>query len=387
MKLSQQLLFFGIIFSVYGLINFYIIRRALLVVPESYKSLFIITSVIIILSFIAGRFLERISINFFSDTLVWIGSFWIAFMFYFFLVLVVIDLLRLINLIIPFFPAFVTINIEKTRRITALIVLVLVTVTVVGGYINTKVIITKTYKMKIYKHAGELKSLNIAMASDIHLGTINGKSFLNKLVTEIDKLNPDIILLAGDIIDEDLAAVIKNNVGEELIRLKSKYGVYAITGNHEYIGGVEEAYKYLTAHGVNVLRDDKIKIDNAFYVVGREDRSIKQFAGKQRKELKDLLTGVDKSFPVILMDHQPFGLNEALENNIDLQLSGHTHYGQLWPLNFIIEKIYELSWGYGINGNTHYYVSCGVGGWGPPVRTGSRPEIINFKINFVGPRK
>ena len=107
----------------------------------------------------------------------------------------------------------------------------------------------------------------------------------------------------------------------------------------------------------------------------------------ESKELKDLLTGVDKSFPVILMDHQPFRLNEALENKIDLQLSGHTHYGQLWPLNYVIEKIYELGWGYGINGNTHYYVSCGVGGWGPPVRTGSRPEIINFKIKFVGPRK
>jgi predicted MPP superfamily phosphohydrolase len=387
MKLSQQLLFFGIVFSIYGLISFYIVRRALLVVPESYKSLFVITSVIIILSFIAGRFLERVSVNFISNTLIWIGSFWIAFMFYFFLVLAIIDLLRLINLIVPFFPAFITHNIEKTKRITALIVLILVTVTVVGGYINTKVIITKTYKMKIHKNAGELKFLNIAMASDIHLGTIIGKSFLNKLVTEINKLNPDIILLPGDIIDEDLAAVIKNNIGEELIRLKSKYGVYAITGNHEYIGGVEEAYRYLVAHGVNVLRDEKIKIDNAFYVVGREDRSIRQFAGKQRKELKDLLTGIDKSFPVILMDHQPFKLNEALENEIDLQISGHTHYGQLWPLNFIIEKIYELSWGYGINGNTHYYVSCGVGGWGPPVRTGSRPEIINFKINFVGPRK
>ncbi|MBI5731197.1 MAG: metallophosphoesterase [Ignavibacteriales bacterium] len=387
MKLSQQLLFFGIVFSIYGLISFYIVRRALLVVPESYKSLFVITSVIIILSFIAGRFLERVSVNFISNTLIWIGSFWIAFMFYFFLVLVIIDLLRLINLIIPFFPAFITHNIEKTKRITALIVLILVTVTVVGGYINTKVIITKTYKMKIHKKAGELKFLNIAMASDIHLGTIIGKSFLNKLVTGINKLNPDIILLAGDIIDEDLAAVIKNNIGEELIRLKSKYGVYAITGNHEYIGGVEEAYRYLVAHGVNVLRDEKIKIDNAFYIVGREDRSIRQFAGKQRKELKDLLTGIDKSFPVILMDHQPFKLNEALENEIDLQISGHTHYGQLWPLNFIIEKFYELSWGYGINGNTHYYVSCGVGGWGPPVRTGSRPEIINFKINFVGSKK
>ena len=387
MKFSQQLLFFGIVFSVYGLINFYILRRALVVVPDSYKSFFIITSVIIIISFFAGRFLERISVNFISGTLIWIGSFWIAFMFYFFLILVVIDLLRLINLIIPFFPIFVTRNIEKTKRITALIILILVAVTVIGGYINTRVIITKTYKMKIHKSAGGLKSLNVAMASDIHLGTIFGKSFLNKLVAEINKLNPDIILLAGDIIDEDLAAVIKNNVGEELIRLKSKYGVYAITGNHEYIGGVEEANRYLIAHGITVLRDEKIKIDNAFYVVGREDRSIRQFAGKQRKELKDLLTGVDKLFPVIMMDHQPFKLYEALENEIDLQLSGHTHYGQLWPLNFIIEKIYELGWGYGINGNTHYYISCGVGGWGPPVRTGSRPEIINFKINFVYPKK
>ena len=387
MKLSQQLLFLGIVLSVYGLINFYIYRRALLFIPANYKSLFIISFLVIALSFIAGRFLERVSVNFFSDALIWVGSFWIAFMFYFFLALLVIDLLRLLNFIIPFFPAFITLNIEKTKRITALVVLVLITITVVGGYINTKVIITKTYKMRIHKNAGELKSLNIAMASDIHLGTINGKSFLNKLVIEINKLNPDIILLAGDIIDEDLASVIKNNVGEELIKLKSKYGVYAITGNHEYIGGVEATCKYLIAHGINVLRDEKIKIDNSFYVVGREDRSIRQFAGKQRKELKDLLTGVDKSFPVILMDHQPFGLNEALENDIDLQISGHTHYGQLWPLNFIIEKIYELSWGYGINGNTHYYVSCGVGGWGPPVRTGSRPEIINFKINFVGPRK
>lgn len=387
MKLSQQLIFFGIVLSIYGLINFYIFRRALIIIPANYKPLFTISFVVVVLSFIAGRLLERVSVNFFSDVLVWIGSFWIAFMFYFFLALLVIDLLRLINLVVPFFPAFITHNIEKTKRITAVIVLILVTITVVGGYINTKVIITKTYRMKIHKNAGELKSLNVAMASDIHLGTIIGKSFLSKLVTEINKLNPDIILLAGDIIDEDLAAVIKNNVGEELIRLKSKYGIYAITGNHEYIGGVEDAYRYLTAHGINVLRDEKIKIDNAFYIIGREDRSIKQFAGKQRKELKDLLTGVDKSFPVILMDHQPFGLNEALENNVDLQLSGHTHFGQLWPINFIVEKIYDLSWGYGINGNTHYYVSCGVGGWGPPVRTGSRPEIINFKIKFVGPRK
>lgn len=387
MKLSQQIIFFGIVFTVYGLINYYILRRALSVIPEYYKAFFITCFLIAVLSFFAGRFIERYSVNFLSEVLIWIGSFWIAFMFYFLLCLLVIDLLRLINYIIPFFPSLITKNSVKTKNIVALIVFILTIVSVVGGFINTKMIITKTYKIKIHKDAGNLKSLNIAMASDLHLGSINGPVFLNKVVAEINKLNPDIVLLAGDIIDEDLASVIKFNVGEELIQLKSKYGTYAITGNHEYIGGVEEACKYLSAHNVNVLRDTKLKIDDSFYLIGREDRSIRQFAGEQRKDLKDLMMDVNKSFPIILMDHQPFGLSDAVDNGVDLQFSGHTHYGQLWPLNYIIEKIYDLAWGYRINGNTRYYVSCGVGGWGPPVRTGSRPEIINFKLNFIGTKK
>ena len=385
MKLTQVLLFFGTVLIIYGLINFYLLRRALLIIPESYKTLFITIFIFIVLSFFVGRLLERVSINLISDALVWIGSFWLAFMFYFFLLLIIVDLLRLINHFLPFFPTFITSNIEKTKRITALVVFILVTITVVGGYINTKVIVTKTYSIKIKKNAGALKSLNIVMASDIHLGTIIGKTYLTKLKNQINSLEPDIILLPGDIIDEDLASVIKNNVGEELIQLKSKYGVYGITGNHEYIGGVDAACNYLDNHNVKMLRDTTVKIDNDFYLVGREDRSIRQFSGKQRKDLKEIMKDVDKSLPIILMDHQPFGLNDAQDNEVDLQFSGHTHYGQLWPVNFIVEKIYDLSWGYTVKGNTHYYVSCGVGGWGPPVRTGSRPEIINFKLRFVGP--
>lgn len=387
MKLSQQLIFFGIVFSVYGLINYYILRRGLSVVPESYKTIFLVTGVFVVVSFIAGRFLERVWISFFSDVLIWVGSFWIAFMFYFFLSLVIIDLFRFTNFLIPFFPSFITTNIEKTKRVTALVVLVFVIITVAGGYINTRTINTRTFKFRIGKHAGELSSLNIVMASDLHLGTILGRSFLNDFVNKINALKPDIILLAGDVIDEDINPVIKNNVGEELVRLNSKYGVFAITGNHEYIGGVETAVQYLTAHSINVLRDRYEKVAGSFYVVGREDRSIRQFAGKQRKNLKEILTGIDKSLPIIMMDHQPFGLNEAFENGIDLQLSGHTHNGQLWPINFIIEKIYDLAWGYEVRGDTHYYVSCGVGGWGPPIRTGSRPEIVNFKIKFKEGKK
>lgn len=382
MKLSQALIFFGIVFTIYGLINYYIFRRAVSIVPENYRMLFTYIFIFVVLSYIVGRFLENYWVWYISDFLVWVGAFWIAIMIYTFLFIILIDLFRLVNHFLPFFPSVINQNLQKTKTIVGLVVSIIVFVVVVGGFINTKLIAIKKYSINIDKKAGSLKSLNIVMASDLHLGTINGKMFTYKIVDKINKLNPDIVLLAGDVIDEDIKPVLRDSVGMALLELKSKYGVYAITGNHEYIGGVNDAVKYLTSHKIQMLRDAFVKIDNAFYVVGREDRDSRRFADYKRKELNKLLEGVDKSFPVILMDHQPFKLGEAEQNGIDLQISGHTHNGQIWPFNFIVEKIYELAWGYRIKGNTHYYVSCGVGGWGPPIRTGSRPEIINIKLNF-----
>ena len=175
---------------------------------------------------------------------------------------------------------------------------------------------------------------------------------------------------------------IKQNLGETLRTIKAKYGVFAVTGNHEYIGGVEEAYKYLMDHGIRVLRDEVVTIDGGITLVGREDRSIGSFSGKKRKSLRELMANVDKRFPVILMDHQPIGLNEAVEAGADLQLSGHTHHGQIWPFGYITEAIYEVSWGYKKKGETQFYVSSGVGTWGPPVRLGNTPEIINLRSTF-----
>jgi hypothetical protein len=131
-----------------------------------------------------------------------------------------------------------------------------------------------------------------------------------------------------------------------------------------------------------MLRDQSVKIADSFYLVGREDRSVGRFNGHLRKALPELMAAVDKKYPVILMDHQPFGLNEAVTESVDLQISGHTHYGQIWPLNYIVERIYELAWGYKKIAGTHFYVSNGVGTWGPPVRVGNRPEIINIRLNF-----
>ena len=181
---------------------------------------------------------------------------------------------------------------------------------------------------------------------------------------------------------KDLAPVIQNNLGEYLRQIKAKYGIYAVTGNHEYIGGVEPAVKYLTEHGVNVLRDSAVLIDDSFYIIGREDIRTRGFRGIKRKPLEEIVKFLDRSKPLIMMDHQPFKLEEAEKNGIDLQISGHTHHGQLWPFNFVTKKVYELSWGYKQKGNTHYYVSCGAGTWGPPVKIGNISEIVNIKLNY-----
>lgn len=384
MKISQMIIFFGIVFSVYGLINYYIIRRGLNVIPTEYKTWYLIIIIFLALSYIAGRLLEKIWVSPISIALVYIGSFWLAIMIYLFLQLLIIDVILLIEKYVHFIPSFLTKDINKTKKIVGLSVVLLTIIIVAAGYINKNMIVIKKYNINIKKNAGQLKSLNIVLASDLHLGTINSYGFMYDVSEEINSLNPDIILLAGDIIDEDLAPVIKYDVGEHLLRLKAKYGVYGITGNHEYIGGVESAVEYLKKHNINIIRDKAIKINDSFYLIGREDLSKKQFSGVPRKELVEILKDVDKKLPLIMMDHQPFKLNEAQQNGIDLQVSGHTHNGQLWPFNYIVEKIYEIAWGYRVKDKTHYYVSCGVGGWGPPIRTGSRPEIINIKLNFVG---
>ncbi len=262
-----------------------------------------------------------------------------------------------------------------------------VAIAIVAGYYNAKNPRLKTLEIHIPKSADSLRTLDVAVASDIHLGTIIGNGRLKRIVDKINSLHADLVLFPGDIVDEDLAPVIQQNLGETLRTIKAKYGVFAVTGNHEYIGGVEDACKYLTDHGIRVLRDEVVTVDGSITLVGREDRSSSQFAGKKRKPLMELMANVDKRFPIILMDHQPIGLNEAVDAGVDLQLSGHTHHGQIWPFNWITEAIYEVSWGYKKKNQTQFYVSSGVGTWGPPVRLGNTPEIINLRITFgpLGP--
>ncbi len=325
------------------------------------------------LAYPVGRILESVAPAFAPSVLIKVGSIWLAVMLYLLLGFLIVDILRFINYIsglhlLSFLSDKRTLVIATIYAITALLTAI--------GYINAKTPRVSHVEINLSAEGKISRPLTIVAASDIHLGTIISNGRLKKLTEMINGQNPDIILLVGDTFDEDLGPVIRNNMGEQLATLKAKYGAYAVTGNHEYYGNAAEAVNYLQNHGITVLQDTSITVGGIVNLIGRNDRQSIRFLGKNRKPLEELVREANQSLPSILMDHQPFNLEEAENNNITLQLSGHTHHGQLWPFNYITGAMFELSSGYLKKGNTHYYVSNGYGTWGPPVRIGNRPEII-----------
>ncbi len=223
------------------------------------------------------------------------------------------------------------------------------------------------------------KTLKIVAVSDIHLGVSIDKKKLKEYVKLINAQQPDIVLMAGDISDRSTQPLIDQHMEEELRQIKAPLGVFAISGNHEYYS--ENPYsteKFLKNEcGITVLRDSVTLINNSFYVVGRDDKT-----NHKRHSLSKLMKGLDHSKPIILLDHQPFHLEEAEQNGVDLQISGHTHDGQIFPGNLIVKKMYEVGSGFKKKGNTHYYVSSGLGLWGPQYRIGTQSEIGVISLKF-----
>jgi uncharacterized protein len=384
MKTTDFIIFISVVLLVYIGTNFYIFIRGNQALPDIpwIKITFYVIFTFLILAYIIGMILERTNPSEISTLIKLIGAYWLGAMLYFFLIIVLIDLLRAVNHFLPFFPQFISENYERTKLITAGFSIMIVLVILIFASYNAYHPITRSIDISMNKQANKLKSLKIVMVSDIHIGAELGKKPLEKLVDSINSLNPDIVLMPGDIIDEAAKEVIRLNLGESLKNIKTKYGVYASTGNHEYIGGIDEAVQYINSVNIILLRDNFIVIDSSFYLVGREDHDKKRFFGTDRKPLNEIMKKVDRTLPVILLDHQPIHLEEAENNGIDLQLSGHTHNGQIFPFNYITRLVYELDWGYKRRGETQYYISCGYGTWGPPMRLGNKPEIVVFNINF-----
>jgi hypothetical protein len=378
-----MIVFLAIALSIYGLINFYILKREWQATASlgTARSFIFALSLFLVLAYPLGRFVERILPGGFVEFFDRIGSFYLVVMLYSLFFILIIDILRLGNALFPFFPKAIARHPHQTGLVTYFVVLGMVLAIVSYGVINAAHPRLRTLDVAIDKPAGTLQTLKIVMASDFHLGTTNRNAWLEKVVAKINALQPDLVVLPGDIVDMYVPRAGVSEMIATLQKISAPLGVFSVTGNHEYYGGLKKNLQYLAQAGVRVLQDEALRIDDAFYLIGRKDRTALSF-GETRKTLKEILSLTDPELPLILLDHQPYQLQEAEEAGIDLQLSGHTHAGQLIPLNWINKKVWEQYWGYLRKGTSQYFVSCGVGTWGPPARTGSTPEIIEIRLTF-----
>ncbi|PAV10643.1 metallophosphoesterase [Methanosarcina spelaei] len=372
----------SIFISVYVAGNYYVGLRffqSLTNLIEPHSLLYWTCYSLLATSFFASRLGKRFYPGYVNDLISVAGDYWLAAIYYSFLMWIVMDILHhLTNLIFP-----TTQIIQYPSFYWGFLVLSLVFLLLIYGTWNANNPQVVHYDITIKKRVQNLSEIHAVMVSDIHLGLVVDNDRLDAMVSRINELDPDIVILAGDIIDEDVRFFANNKMPEILKKLRSRYGVYAVLGNHEYIGGNSElAIEYLQQAGINVLVDQCMKINNQFYIIGRDDRTAGRMFGKARLELSSLIEEIDNNLPIILLDHQPVNLEEGQRNGVDLQLSGHTHNGQFFPNNLIAKHIFENSWGYLRKGEYQIVVSSGFGTWGPPIRIGSNSEITDLTIYF-----
>jgi len=386
MRQIQLLLIIGIFTFLYGGINYYIGLRGWQVFGSllaPYRRVYWAVFWFIAAAFFLARLGERFIAGFTGKYLALLGGYWLAAMYYLFLILIFIDILRVLNRWLKVLPSELQGNHPVNTYIGSAVLTILIIFLLLGTWNARNPQITR-YDITIPKRVENLEKLHLVMVSDIHLGNIVNNKRLADMVERINKLQPDLILFAGDIVDENIDTFLEQEMTETLKGLKPKIGSFAALGNHEYIGGhVEDIVYHLGDSGIRVLRDEYEKVSDSFYIVGRDEMVGDRFAGKGRRPLEQLLAGVDKSLPVIVMDHQPRWLEEAQKAGVDLQFSGHTHRGQFFPNNLITGRIFEVDWGYLQNDSLQVIVSSGYGTWGPPIRLGNRPEIVQVFITFT----
>jgi predicted MPP superfamily phosphohydrolase len=322
------------------------------------------------ISFLAGDVLPVWMTSFLYK----VGTAWFFILLYFLIVMLVKDLFGLTNRLFHFMPSDAITRYTKENWVGLGFMVGFITLLMICGYLKYQWKVRVELPVQIYKTLGDstsVKPLRIVAISDLHLGYGIGKKEFEGWVNTINAENPDIVLIAGDIIDNSVRPLNEGNFAESFHKIKAPMGVYACLGNHEFISGLKNSLDFYEKAGIHLLRDTAELVNNSFYVIGRDDRS-----NEWRKPLHVLVDSLDKSKPLILLDHQPYHLEEAEAYGIDLQISGHTHQGQVWPISAITNAIYEKDHGFVKKGNANIYISSGIGIWGGKFRIGTQSEYV-----------
>lgn len=298
----------------------------------------------------------------------WLGNFWLAFVFYSMLLMIVHGIFRLMFKFSfnSFMPAG---KFPFTAPLIAVCAVLILGLISWGSYRAFSPVVRHEVITTAKPIAQDTK---IVLISDLHLGHILDENYSRQLVERVNAQNPDLILIAGDVVDEHLQDTINNGSLMQLQNLKAPLGIYGALGNHDYLGGTQtELVSILQSQNINILQNESTLLNNNIKIVGLPDYSIY----KDTASIDKLAAGNDKYFNIII-DHQPRKIMEAADAGYDLMVSGHTHTGQMYPLRLITKNMYLLDYGRKEFDNLTAIVSNGYGFWGPPVRIGPPPEIV-----------
>ena len=299
----------------------------------------------------------------------------LPFYLYVFLSVLAFDIFLLIN----YFSGIVRTDVLKSTRFKAegLAAVILISMSVViAGIININRITVSDYNIVIPKKESKISNIKIAFIADFHLKDRTNIGFVRKFTEKIDEIKPDILLLGGDILEGSGMTRNRAEIVSLFKNIKTKYGVYSVLGNHEFHGR-QDKITFFDDAGIDLLKDTFRVIDNSIVLLGRYDSRV-----STRKTIGEMVFLNKDNLPVIMMDHRPTEIDIASNHNIDLQFSGHTHNGQLFPINYITKQFYILSWGYLKLKNTHFFVTSGIQLWGPPVKTAGVSEIMVVDVEL-----
>jgi predicted MPP superfamily phosphohydrolase len=318
--------------------------------------------------------------------LVWTGYVWLGVMFLLLTVIVSTDVLRLLAAAGRRVAAAPPIDLQRRTLLARLTAAA--TGLLAGGLAAAalravrKPVEVRRVRVALDRLPPEQDGFRIVQLTDVHVGPTIGRAFVEQIVARANELDPDLIAITGDLVDggvPELAAAIEPFGG-----LRARHGVYFVTGNHEYFSGAEPWLNELNRLGIRVLRNERVAIGNAgagFDLAGVDDRSAAHHGGLAPEEaLARALAGRDERRELVLLAHQPRTLLDASSFDVGLQISGHTHGGQMWPFNFIVQLQQPFVAGLHRRGRSQIYVSRGTGYWGPPMRLAAPAEITEIRL-------
>ncbi len=387
----------------YILINFYIARWLLSWMQacnKHFKNKNIRALVIVVYVFFASALLIGFLLppNEIGRLMKLIGNYWLGVFLYIVLTVLIADAIRLVVKKTKKIPEKYIYS-KKTFVTAGTVCIIIIGCLSIWGAVNARIIRTTQYEVTINKKVDKIENLRIALVADLHLGYNIGTPHVKQMVEKINKKSPDLIVIAGDIFDNEYEALDDPKaIVKELKKLKSKYGTYATYGNHDIKEKILAGFTFnkkgdkkvsdprmdqlLKDANIKLLHDEGVLIDDSFYLYGRPDYRKPGRGIIERKTPEEITQNLDKSKPIIVADHEPNELQELADAGVDMDLCGHTHDGQLFPGNITTALMWENSYGYLKKDNMHNIVTSGVGLYGPNMRVGTKAEIVIIDVNF-----